>query len=76
MEIVNVKVGDIIDGRRVTKVFELCGGIAYQSEPVGKDTYIPRDLGRAKIEKVIEPEPIEEEKSEEKPKRGRRKKEA
>ena len=75
MEIVNVKVGDIIDGRRVTKVFELCGGIAYQSEPVGKDTYIPRDLGREKIEKVIEPEPIEEEEPE-KPKRGRRKKEA
>lgn len=74
MEIVNVKVGDIIDGRRVTKVFELCGGIAYQSEPVGKDTHIPRDLGREKIEKVIESEAKEE--PEEKPKRGRRKKEA
>lgn len=29
-----IKVGDIIDGRRVTKVFELCGSLAYQSEPV------------------------------------------
>ena len=29
-----VKVGDIIEGRRVTKVFSLCGGLAYQSEPV------------------------------------------
>lgn len=29
-----VKVGDIIDGRRVTKVFELCGNLAYQSEPI------------------------------------------
>jgi hypothetical protein len=28
-----VKVGDIIDGRKVTKVYELCGGIAYQSVP-------------------------------------------
>lgn len=29
-----IKVGDIIDGRRVTKVYDLCGGLAYQSEPV------------------------------------------
>jgi hypothetical protein len=31
-----MKVGDIIDGRKVTKVFELCGGIAYQSVPVAE----------------------------------------
>jgi hypothetical protein len=29
-----IKVGDIIDGRKVTRVYELCGGIAYDSVPV------------------------------------------
>lgn len=28
-----IKVGDIIDGRKVTRVYELCGGIAYASVP-------------------------------------------
>ena len=32
----NIKVGDIIDGKRVTKVFMLCGELAYQTEPVSK----------------------------------------
>ena len=29
-----IKVGDIIDGKRVIKVYWLCGGMAYQTEPV------------------------------------------
>ena len=29
-----VKVGDIIDGKRVTKVTIICGSLAYQTEPV------------------------------------------
>lgn len=28
-----IKVGNIIDGRKVTRVYELCGGIAYDSVP-------------------------------------------
>ena len=65
-----IKVGDIIDGRRVTRVYTLCGGLAYQSEPVtGKvveenAVYYPEEP--AKAEPTPEPE---------KPKRGRKKKE-
>lgn len=29
-----IKVGDIIEGRKVTRVYELCGGIAYDSIPI------------------------------------------
>ena len=66
-----IKVGDIIDGRRITKVFELCGSIAYQSEvvsepePENNTVYFPEEP--AKVEEVKEPE---------KPRRGRKKKEA
>jgi hypothetical protein len=35
-----VKVGDIIEGRKVTKVYELCGGIAYQSVPAETKTEV------------------------------------
>lgn len=58
-----IKVGDIIDGRRVTKVYDLCGGLAYQSEPVG---YVKTENS---IHFPEEPKEVE------KPKRGRRKKE-
>jgi len=34
MEEYMVKVGDIIDGRRVTRVYDLCGSLAYDTEPV------------------------------------------
>jgi hypothetical protein len=81
-----VKVGDIIDGnKRVTKVFTLCGSIAYQTEPVvgdaeryfateSLDNYSfknnpPKPLKIPDIPKKPEP------KAEEKPKRGRKKKE-
>lgn len=67
-----IKVGDIIDGRKVTKIFELCGGLAYQSEPAGNAKYYPQEP--AKVEEFM-PEPVNEV-TEEKPKRGRRKKEA
>ena len=66
-----IKVGDIIDGRRVTLVYELCGGYAYQSEPVENTKYYPKEP--AKAEEFM-PEPITET-AEEKPRRGRRKKE-
>ncbi len=76
-----IKFGDIIDGRRVTSVFELGGGLAYQSEPVegSKPTLErPKKVNEIplfqKIGKKTEPEPVEE-KEPEKPKRGRRKKE-
>jgi len=38
-----MKIGDIIENgtKRVTKVFILCGGEAYQTEPVGKDFKAP-----------------------------------
>lgn len=28
-----IKVGDIIDGRKVTRVYNLCGSVAYDSVP-------------------------------------------
>lgn len=67
-----IKVGDIIDGKRVTKVFTLCGSVAYQSEPVGKavkeiDMNSPVEPITADQTEEVEPE---------KPRRGRRKKEA
>ena len=31
-----IKVGDVIDGRKVTRVYELCGGTAYDSVPVNE----------------------------------------
>jgi len=52
-----IKVGDIIDGKRVTRVYELCGGLAYQSEPV-------REIPDPKADDDDEPV---------KPKRGRKK---
>lgn len=56
-----VKVGDIIDGRIVTRVYDLCGGIAY-------DTAIPKE---PKAE-TVEAETIEAPK---KKRVGRKKKE-
>ena len=71
MEMVNIKVGDIIDGRKVTKIFELCGGIAYQSEPVSEKVVKEPEID------MNPPEITEEaEVSEERPRRGRRRKEA
>lgn len=53
----SIKVGDIIDGRIVTKVFSLCGSIAYQSEPLGenKERTISATLPlKATLEKIAE----------------------
>lgn len=65
----SIKVGDIIDGKIVTKVFMLSGGLAYQSEPVGekKDRSISATLPlKATLDKIAE-----------KPKaRGRKRKES
>lgn len=58
------KIGDIIDGKRVTKVFWLCGGLAYQSEPV-KDVLVD-----TKNSALVDEAP----KAEEAPKRRTRKK--
>ena len=55
-----IKVGDIIDGRKVTRVYELCGGIAYDSIP-------------AKDEPKAEPKEEPKAEPEEKPKRRRKK---
>lgn len=44
----DIKVGDIIDGKRVTKVYELCGGMAYNTEPVNT-------VKDAVVESVTEP---------------------
>jgi len=57
-----MKVGDIIDGRKITRIYTLCGGTAYESVPVSdEETKAPKA-------------PVEE--PEEKPKkRIRRKKE-
>lgn len=71
MEIVNIKVGDIIDGRKVTKIFELCGGIAYQSEPVSEKVVKEPEIDM-NLPEITE----ETEVSEERPRRGRRRKEA
>jgi hypothetical protein len=61
-----MKVGDIIDGKRITKVFYLCGLEAYQTEPI-------KSVGPEPIkaeeepdfmpepEPIPEPEPVEEE---------------
>ena len=55
-----MKVGDIIDGRKITRIYTLCGGTAYESVPV--------------TEEAPKAAPVEE--PEEKPKkRIRRKKE-
>jgi len=51
-----VKIGDIIDGKRVTKVFWLCGGLAYQSEPV-KDVLVEDKKSVLVDEPVEEPAP-------------------
>lgn len=64
-----IEVGDIIDGRRVTKVFALCGGLAYQSEPVAENAKaFPEEL--PELGEKIKPVEIIE-----KPKRGRKRKE-
>ena len=66
-----IKVGDIIDGRRVTKVFTLSGGPAYQSEPVTENAKaFPEKL--PELGEKIKPVEIQEI---EKPKRGRKRKE-
>ena len=57
-----IKVGDIIDGRKVTRVYNLCGCVAYDSVPAEEE---PKAEPKA--------EPQEEPKPEEKPKRRRKK---
>jgi hypothetical protein len=47
----DIKIGDIIDGKRVTKVFRLGGEIAYQSEPVKKNALIDEDEQDILVEK-------------------------
>lgn len=44
-----IKVGDIIDGKRVTRVYTLCGGTAYQSEPVKQD--VKPEIPKEPVEK-------------------------
>lgn len=63
----NIKVGDIIDGKRVTKVFMLCGELAYQTEPVSK-----KDPIYSEEDFMNPPEEPEEPVVEEKPKRKRK----
>lgn len=71
----SIKVGDIIDGKIVTKVFMLSGGLAYQSEPVGEKKREPvKEVLplKATLEKMgVKVDEIKIEK----PKRGRRKSE-
>ena len=64
-----MKIGDIIENgtKRVTKVFLLCGGEAYQTEPVAKGFKAPEFPMNPPVE--IE-EPTEEKKS---VRRGRKK---
>jgi len=45
-----IKVGDIIDGKRVTKVTEICGSLAYQSEPVKEE---PKEEPKAEPKRRI-----------------------
>lgn len=65
-----IKVGDIIDGKRVTRVMRICGQEAYQSEPVEKadPVYPAEDF----MNPPEEPEAPEEPVVEEKPKRKRK----
>jgi hypothetical protein len=67
-----IKVGDIIDGKIVTKVFMLSGGLAYQSEPVGEKKKEPV---KAVLPLKATLEKMGVKVDEEKPKRGRRKSE-
>lgn len=71
-----IKVGDIIDGRKVTRVFDLCGTVAYQSEPIQEDNSkgFPETLPELGKEKLII-KPFEEKQEAETVKRGRKKKE-
>jgi len=55
-----IKVGDIIDGRKVTRVYNLCGCVAYDSVP-------------AEDEPKAEPQEEPKAEPEEKPKRRRKK---
>ena len=69
-----VKVGDIIDGRRVTRVYVLCGSQAYESEPVLENTkYFPEEPKKIDLPEKEETTDVTEE---DKPRRGRRRKEA
>lgn len=66
----DIKVGDIIDGKRVTKVFKICGELAYQSEPVAKADPVypgPAEDFMNPQEEPVAPEPVEE-----KPKKKRK----
>ena len=69
-----IKVGDIIDGRKVTKVFDLCGTVAYQSVPVQEDNSksFPETLPELGKDKLII-DPVEEKQEPETAKRGRKK---
>lgn len=49
-----MKVGDIIGGKRITKVFNLCGSEAYQTEPIEPDK--PEPI-KAEVEPDFMPEP-------------------
>lgn len=62
-----IEVGDIIDGKRVTRVYALCGSLAYESEPVLNNAKAMPEKIPELSEKI---QPIEEEK----PKRGRKRK--
>ena len=65
-----IEVGDIIDGKRVTRVYALCGGLAYDSEPVLNNAKaMPEKI--PELSEKIQPIEIPEE---EKPKRGRKRK--
>lgn len=78
-----IEVGDIIDGRRVTRVYTLCGGLAYESEPVKGNVktenavYFPEEPAKAEpeLDMNLPEEPKEAAPEPEKPKRGRKKKE-
>lgn len=58
-----IKVGDIIDGRRVTRVMKICGQEAYQSEPVAKtDPVYPEPAEDFMNPPEVPEEPVVEEK--------------
>ena len=64
----DIKVGDIIDGKRVTKVLRICGELAYQSEPVTKADPVYPEPAEDFMNPPEEPtEPVEE-----KPKKKRK----
>ena len=73
-----MKVGDIIDGnKRITKVFNLCGVEAYQTEPYKPATKAEPKKAVVEPDFMPEPEPVEEPEEKAEPvikRRGGRKK--